>query len=599
MGAHDPPSERRMIALAQRYRIERELGRGGMGVVHLAWDLNNRRNVAVKVLKPEIATLIGRDRFLREIEIAANLSHPHILPLHDSGEEDGELYYVMPYVQGESLAGRMTRLGMLEIQESLRITREVADALAYAHGKGIVHRDIKPANILLESGHAVVADFGMAFVASTLPSERLTSTGITLGTPIYMSPEQSLGRRHIDGRSDIYSLGCVLYEMLCGETPFGSREPQAILARKMAHPPPMCIARDTISESIERVTLKALCRNPADRFRSSAEFAHALEAATIDQHWMQEDGTTARALHDSAGDFSGEAHAIPRRTSQPTWLKRIIAVAAGAMGLCLLTGFVANAVYDLRMEIPSGHRSTDFSLIVIGAKALVPSIFFAFVWFAGYFILKQVARLFVTWVKATSTVEVSVQNWRRSSDSLRTRLREIHPRTLAEVFVSVGVVVSLVVLITFGSFLRSVWDGSDAWFSTACYPLYYKWTFAMCGVILALTGAWLHAVSFLRARRAAHSSVALVRWAGVAVIVLMTVLMQAPWRLYFENARPRATLNGQPVYVLAHEDDDLVIYNAATRNTEHYHRAGIPALTLLGTDGYVFEHETQCPTASR
>jgi serine/threonine-protein kinase len=210
-------SPRLKDALADRYRIERELGRGGMATVYLAEDL---KRVAIKVLDPEVAAAIGPERFLGEIATVARLTHPHILPMHDSGIADGLLYYVMPYVEGESLRDRLAREKQLPLEDALRIAREVADALSYAHSRGLIHRDIKPENILLQEGHAVVADFGIARTAAAAGGEKLTATGIAVGTPAYMSPEQAAGGRDLDGRSDLYSLGCALYEMLAGVPPF-------------------------------------------------------------------------------------------------------------------------------------------------------------------------------------------------------------------------------------------------------------------------------------------------------------------------------------------------------------------------------------------
>jgi serine/threonine-protein kinase len=241
------PLEQLKSALADRYLIEREIGRGGMATVYLAEDLKHRRKVAVKVLLPDLAVAIGAARFLREIEIAAQLTHPHILPLHDSGEADGFLYYVMPYIEGETLRGRLQRERQLPIEDALLITREVADGLSHAHSLGVVHRDIKPENILLASGHAVVADFGIARAITEAGGERLTETGLSIGTPAYMSPEQAMGEQDVSARSDIYSLGCVAYEMLAGDPPFTGTNPQAILARKtLEPPPPLRTARDTV-----------------------------------------------------------------------------------------------------------------------------------------------------------------------------------------------------------------------------------------------------------------------------------------------------------------------------------------------------------------
>ncbi len=223
--------ERMNAALAGRYTIERELGAGGMATVYLAEDLKHRRKVAVKVLRPELAAALGPGRFLREIEIAAGLTHPHILPLHDSGEADGFLFYVMPYVEGESLRDRLDREKQLPVEEALQIAREVADALGCAHKAGVIHRDIKPENLLLQEGHAVITDFGIARAVDVAGGEQLTLTGMSVGTPSYSSPEQSYGQDDVDGSSDLYSLGCVLYEMLAGEPPFTGPTAQAIVSR--------------------------------------------------------------------------------------------------------------------------------------------------------------------------------------------------------------------------------------------------------------------------------------------------------------------------------------------------------------------------------
>jgi len=272
-------------ALADRYAIERELGQGGMATVYLAEDLRHHRKVAIKVLRPELAAAMGPDRFLREIEIAAQLAHPNILPLLDSGEAHGTLFYVMPYVEGESLRDRLEREKQLPLDDALQIGREVADALSYAHSHGVIHRDIKPENILLESGHAVVADFGIARAVSTAGGARLTETGLAVGTPAYMSPEQASASADLDGRSDLYSLGCVLYEMLIGETPYTGPTPMAILARKLSEPlPRISVVRDTVPAGIEAAIRKALARTPADRFATAAQFGDALRERDAQAH---------------------------------------------------------------------------------------------------------------------------------------------------------------------------------------------------------------------------------------------------------------------------------------------------------------------------
>ena len=264
-------------ALSDRYRLERELGQGGMATVYLAEDRKLGRTVALKILKAEVASHLGGERFLREIEIVAKLTHPNILALYDCGEADGYLYFTMPYVEGQSLRDRLDRERQLPLEEALQIAREVADALAYAHGHGVIHRDVKPENILLVAGHAVVADFGIAKAVAAAGSARLTETGFAVGTPAYMSPEQATGSGQLDGRSDVYSLGCVLYEMLSGETPYTGPTPQAILAKKLSEPlPRISVVREAVGPGVEAVLAKALARNSADRWPTAAEFVAAL-----------------------------------------------------------------------------------------------------------------------------------------------------------------------------------------------------------------------------------------------------------------------------------------------------------------------------------
>ena len=264
-------------ALADRYAIREELGAGGMATVYLAEDMKHHSKVAVKVLRQELAAALGPERFLREIEISARLRHPHILPLYDSGEAGGFLYYVMPHVAGESLRDRLNREKQLPIEDALRIAAEVADALQYAHDQNVIHRDIKPENILLESGHAVVADFGIARAVAESGGERLTDTGLSLGTPTYMSPEQAAGNAEIDGRSDTFALGIVLYEMLIGEPPFDGPTAQAIVAKILTEPvPPLRQQRGTVSEETEGVVMKALAKVPADRIATAGELSRVL-----------------------------------------------------------------------------------------------------------------------------------------------------------------------------------------------------------------------------------------------------------------------------------------------------------------------------------
>ena len=319
-------------ALAGRYRIERELGAGGMATVYLAEDLKHHRKVALKLLRPELAAVIGAERFLREIVTTAQLHHPNILPLFDSGlvrvgdqqsvagtddlgVDRGPLtvdlpYYVMPYVEGESLRARLDRETQLPVAEALRLTREVTEALSYAHSRGVVHRDIKPDNILLDSGHAVVTDFGIAKALDEAGGEKLTATGLAIGTPRYMSPEQSLADAPVDARSDVYSLGCVLFEMLAGDAPYSGPTAQAIIAKRMAFPvPSVRVFRETVPERVDRAVTRALAKAPADRFSTADDFSDAL----------------------------GGTHEAPAQRTPATHARRMRWLGAGAVLLLLLT----------------------------------------------------------------------------------------------------------------------------------------------------------------------------------------------------------------------------------------------------------------------
>ena len=274
--------DRLTTALSDRYRIERELGKGGMATVYLGEDLRHQRRVAVKVLRPDLSAIVGAERFLNEIRVTANLQHPHILPLYDSGEADRLLFYVMPYVEGESLRDRLSREKQLPIDEAVRLAREVASALDYAHRHGVVHRDIKPENILLHEGQALVADFGIALAVTKIGGTRMTETGMSLGTPAYMAPEQAMGEREITPKADVYALGCVLYEMLLGEPPFTGPTAQAVVAKVLTEKPgPIVARRERVPAQVEEAVCTALEKLPADRFASAAEFAEALISSRV------------------------------------------------------------------------------------------------------------------------------------------------------------------------------------------------------------------------------------------------------------------------------------------------------------------------------
>jgi serine/threonine-protein kinase len=276
--------ERLRAALADRYKIERELGAGGMATVYLAEDLKHERKVALKVLKPDLAAVLGADRFIQEIKTTASLQHPNILPLFDSGEADSFLYYVMPYVEGESLRDRLNRERQLPIEDTIELTKTLAAALDYAHKRGVIHRDIKPENILLQEGVVLMADFGIALAVKAAGGERLTETGLSLGTPSYMSPEQVAGQRGLDARSDVYSLACVTYEMLAGDPPFVASSAQAVMAKHVTDPaPPITTTRPSVSPAIAHALTKALHKTAADRYESAGKFATALTTEAVEQ----------------------------------------------------------------------------------------------------------------------------------------------------------------------------------------------------------------------------------------------------------------------------------------------------------------------------
>lgn len=271
--------DRLKSALTDRYTVERELGAGGMATVYLTQDVKHNRKIALKVLRPELTATLGAERFHREIEVAARLQHPHILPLLDSGEADGVLYYMMPYVEGESLRERLARRGELPVHEAVRILLEIVDALGYAHSRGVVHRDIKPDNILLSGRHALVTDFGVAkAVSEATGRQKLTTAGIALGTPNYMAPEQATADPHIDHRVDIYAVGCLGYELLTGRPPFSGLTPQETLAAHVTLPPePVLKHRAAIGPVLSQVIMRCLEKRPADRWQTADELHAQLE----------------------------------------------------------------------------------------------------------------------------------------------------------------------------------------------------------------------------------------------------------------------------------------------------------------------------------
>ncbi|MEN8377041.1 MAG: protein kinase, partial [Gemmatimonadota bacterium] len=340
-------TSRLSAALADRYAIERELGAGGMATVYLAEDLKHERKVALKVLKPELAAVLGADRFVQEIKTTASLQHPHILPLFDSGQANGFLYYVMPYVEGETLRDKLDREAQLGIDETVRITTEVADALDYAHRNGVIHRDIKPENILLHDGRPMVADFGIALAVSAAAGGRMTETGLSLGTPHYMSPEQATAEKEITNRSDIYSLACVTYEMLAGNPPHtGSSAQQIIMKIVTEEAAAVTSVRKSVPPNVAAATAKALEKLPADRFDSASDFVQALKTPSF-RHGVE--------------GVSGAA-AAPGRRSDP-WvlaLAAALAVMTGIAAWALLRPAPPRPVARYNIDLPEDQRIGGF-----------------------------------------------------------------------------------------------------------------------------------------------------------------------------------------------------------------------------------------------
>jgi eukaryotic-like serine/threonine-protein kinase len=357
--------ERLACALADRYRVERELGAGGMATVYLAHDLRHQRDVAIKVLHPDLGAALGSERFLSEIRTTARLQHPHILPLLDSGEADGLLYYVMPLVTGETLRARLERERQLSIADAMRIASEIASALGYAHRQNVIHRDIKPENILLHDGSAIVADFGIALAVQQAGGQRMTQTGLSLGTPQYMSPEQAMGERAVDARSDIYALGAVTYEMLAGEPPFSGPSVQAIVAKVLSErPTPLHRVRDTVPAPVEQAVLAALAKLPADRPATAAAFMTMLsESATTAAPFSGPISTDRRALRWWQGiaviSLAAAAMAAWMATRTPTPSARVVRFALPAPTLNVRSATQPSISADGRMVAYSGRGDAE------------------------------------------------------------------------------------------------------------------------------------------------------------------------------------------------------------------------------------------------
>ncbi len=564
--------------LAGRYRVERELGRGGMATVFFAEDLRYHRPVAVKVLLPELASAVGSERFLREIRIAAGLRHPHILPVLDAGEVEGLPFYVMPFVEGESLKDKLLREKQLPIPETIQIGREVADALNYAHERGVVHRDIKPANILLDSGHAVVADFGIALATQHPDSHRLTATGVSPGSPHYMSPEQAAGEGELDGRSDIYSLGCVLYEALVGDPPFMARMPQAILARKLAEPPPgVRTARETVPPALEQVITRSLARSPADRFRTARELGGALEAVAAGRPVDTDPGV---APWDGA----------TQRPAFARWAAVAGVIAAATLGITSAVGFVNTRIYDLKLGIPADFTPTRTDFPIVGLQALVPVLFYAFAALLAYVILSHTWRLASMGLRRAPRVGDTLEALRRSTaDAWRGAVASLSSTAVADLFFVGVVVAGLLALAPFRELVSSLWSEATEALSPSSRDLQQRYAQVLTLVIMVLLLAWRGVFRHLRGRGPLGIRVLVSKWGSFACILLLLMAVTGPWLLLWSNAHERVILEGERGYILVETESELVIFRPGSGPARRYVKGEHLELERLGTMGYPFE----------
>jgi len=559
--------------LAERYTVSEEIGRGGMAVVYLAEDLRHDRRVAIKVLLPELASAVGPDRFLREIQIEAGLRHPGILPLLDSGEVEGLPFYVMPFVAGETLARRLDREKQLPVEEVIRIGVEVADALAHAHARGLVHRDIKPANLMLDEGHTVVADFGIALATRKMGSGRLTTSGASPGSPLYMSPEQAGGFQDLDGRSDIYSLGCVLYEALTGDPPFHARIPQAVLAKKLSEDPPSVrVVRDAVPVALERIVTRALARNPGDRYPNAEALRDALTGLL-----------EGRAPEEPVfRDYSREEASILSRGM------RVAGWGAGGLILVGLIGVLTSRVHDLALRIPPEHTPMRGDFMVLGFMAVVPLAIWALVAVVAFVALRYLGRV-TGWVaRRSATLSRTVEATRSGiRDTWFGAWRRLEPTTVADLYFLGAVTVAVIALapyrgILVGMVTPDAGTLGDVW-------LRRSFLIVLTLVILLLAVTWRGVFRYLGARGPIPGRVAFARWASLAWIVGLLVLTTMPWQLLNNLEGERVLLDGRPGYLLRETASELLIFDPELGETVVRPPESSARLQRFDTRGYPFE----------
>lgn len=593
------PAPRLKSAFGGRYTIERELGAGGMATVYLTTDHKHNRDVAVKVMKPELAAEVGRDRFLREIEIVGQLIHPHILPLYDSGVVDDLCYFIMPNIAGDTLRDRLDREGQLPIDEAIRIASEIADGLAYAHSQGVIHRDIKPQNIMLEAGHAVISDFGLALALDGVSANRLTDSGFSVGTPLYMSPEQASAQRRIDGRADIYSLGCVLYEMLAGHPPFqGTTLPAVISQHAVAPPPSLRIVRPTVGERLEAVCFRALAKSPADRFATAEEMMRALTEVSHERVRVGEVGSTGRGAGspgaglavpvDRAGGFVDRIAARLPVVSSQSLLKAAIWIPAGAV-LLMVVGFFTTLLYDTQLQIPARFTPSESNYLAVGAQALFPSVVYAFTFIIVALILYYLIRMMAALAGAIpgigSTLKSSEQrlttSWNRFWSSAR-------PRTMSDLFLIVAVAISVLGIVLMSPVIGAVYASDSAALGCENRDALRRFQPALTLLILGLATARFQLFRWVRTKTGSVRGCGMGWWGSGALIVLLIILMTVPWRILWADAE-RVRVGDDRGYVVHETESELVIYNAVEGTTRTYGKADPSAFDRYGIRGYLFE----------
>lgn len=569
--------ERLSKALGQRYVVLGELGRGGAATVYRAKDMERGEEVALKVLVQELVSQVGSQRFAREIEIMADLEHPHILPLLDSGGADGFLYLTMPVVTGGTLADRLSRERQLPLDDAVRIAGQVASALSYAHARDVIHRDIKPSNIMLDTIGARVTDFGIALVPEGTSSERLTASGLTPGSPEYMSPEQASGDRSFDERSDIYSLGCVLFEMLTGDPPYTGSAPQAILAKKLTEPlPSPRVVRDSVPEHIERAVTICLARSPADRFRTADELGRALEG----------DFGQTRLWGQWTGPRGAEASSSPMRSG----ITRA-AVVSGLFALVTAVGFLTTRVYDIWLGIPVDLTPSRSDFPVVGVQAVFPALVYLVVAAVTLFLARMVGRGGAAALRRVPAMRTTMETLRQVSSDVGRRLGDRwNPSTVADAYLAASIFVTLAVLIPFGDLLAAVtWTPAIEVLGCSARALHRAYFIVLPLLVAGLALGWYWFFRYQRARSATGARVAMAKWGGLTWVVLITIVMTLPWRLLYQNTHPRALFEGERAYIVMETDSEMLLYRPTTRSTERI-RAGAGAdLERLGATGYLFE----------